>query len=88
VAALLTALGAMLTGMNQQFGNANKLARGLAYAGRLRSLEVALSVTGRDPLQVSKDFEELIASDQDFLLGQKTILEQSAIKLIEREATL
>jgi hypothetical protein len=66
--AVVTALSGLLSGMHQRMNISDQLARAITCAGRFRALEVALTVTGRDVLQVAKEYEELIANYQEYVV--------------------
>ena len=66
--AVLTGFSGLFTGIHQKFSISEKLARAMTCAGRLRALEIALSITLRDPIEVAKEYEELSANYQEILI--------------------
>ncbi len=40
----------------------------MASVGKLRALELGLTVTGRDVAEVAREYEEVIAAHQEFVL--------------------
>ena len=65
--AVLTAFAGIFTGLHQRMSIPERLSKCYLCLGKLNSLELALTVTKRDPLGVAKDFEDVIVSYQDFL---------------------
>lgn len=65
--AVLTGMSGLLTGAHQRLNVSEKLASAIACTGKLRSMELALTVTGRDPGEVARDYEDLVATYQEFL---------------------
>jgi len=63
-----TALAGLMTGLHQRLSIGDRLAKAYACAGRLNALEIALTITKRDPVLVAKEFEEVTASYPDFIL--------------------
>jgi len=68
VAAALTACATFCSGLNERFGVPDQLAKATVCVGRLRTLEVGITLAHRDPSDVAKDYQELIAQYQDVLL--------------------
>lgn len=66
--AVLTALSGLLSGFHQRLNISERLGKALACAGRLRGLELALAVTGRDVREVAGDYEDVVAGYQEFIL--------------------
>lgn len=60
--AVVTAAAAFMTGIQQRFQVSDRLARSLACAGRLRSLEIALRLSRRGVDEVGQDYAELVAT--------------------------
>jgi hypothetical protein len=67
-AAVLSACGGLATALQQQFTIADRLAAAKACAGKLRALEVALSVSRRDPTKVAQEYEQLTAEYRELFL--------------------
>lgn len=61
VVAVLTAAAGMLAGVQQGSHLTERLGRLVAHAAKLGALEVALAVSGRDPAEVAREYETLIA---------------------------
>lgn len=66
--AVLTAVSGLLSGTHQRMNVSDRLARAISCAGRLRSLEIALTVSGRDVLDVARDYEEVVAGYQEYVV--------------------
>lgn len=66
--AVLTALSGLLSGFHQRMNISERLANALACAGRLRGLELALTVTERDVREVAGDYEDVVAGYQEFIV--------------------
>lgn len=67
VSAVLSACAAIAVGLNQQMGLADRLARAMMCAGRLRALEVQISMGGRASTEVAREYEELLGNYQEFM---------------------
>jgi hypothetical protein len=65
--AALSACAAVASGLNQQLSLANRLARAMTCAGRLQALEIGISIRGRQPAEVAREYEELLASYDEFM---------------------
>lgn len=63
VVAVFTAVAGTLGGVQQSANMPEKLGKLVAYAAKLTALEVALTVRGRDPSEVARDYETLIAEN-------------------------
>lgn len=63
VVAVFTAVAGTLGGVQQTANMPEKLGKLVAYAAKLNALEVALTVRGRDPSEVGRDYETLIAEN-------------------------
>lgn len=68
VATLLTACATVCMGFCQQLSLPDHLAKATACAGRLRALEVQLSLGGREPAEVAKEYEDLMTYYYDLAL--------------------
>lgn len=66
--AVLTGFSGLLTGAHQRLNVSEKLAGAMASVGKLRALELGLTVTGRDVAEVAREYEEVIAAHQEFVL--------------------
>lgn len=60
IAAGLAAVGAVATGLRQQFSSGDRLAKAAACVARLRGLEFALSVGGVTPEAADQQYRELL----------------------------
>lgn len=67
MSAVLSACAAIAVGLNQQMGLADRLARAMVCAGRLRALEVEMSLGGRASTEVAREYEELLGNYQEFM---------------------
>ena len=65
--ALVTAASGLLTGLHQRLSVPEQLARAIACAGRLRALELGLSLSQRDAKDAVRDYEEIVATHADLL---------------------
>ncbi len=68
VIAVFTAMAGVLSGIHQKLSVPEQLANAVTCAGRLRALEVALTVTMRDPTEVAREYEEVTARHPDLFL--------------------
>jgi len=66
--AVVTAGAALATGVHQRFQIPENLARALACAGRLRSLDLALRLARLPPEEVGHEYAELIATYPEELI--------------------
>ena len=64
--AVITALSGILTGLLQHLRLPERSAQALTCAARLRALHVALGLARRDPADVARDYEEVIAQFPEF----------------------
>jgi hypothetical protein len=67
-AAVLTACATLFTGLQKQLSTHDRLARAIACAGKLSALELAITVSERDPAEVAKEYEEVVTDFQDFII--------------------
>jgi hypothetical protein len=67
VATIFTACATICSGLNQHLAIPDHLAKATACAGRLRALELEISVFGRNPSDVAKEYEELVAAYEEFM---------------------
>jgi hypothetical protein len=65
--AVFSACAALASGLNQQFSYAEHLARAMACAGRLRSLELQVSLGERSPSEIAREYEDLVANYAEFV---------------------
>lgn len=65
--AVLTALSGLLSGVHQRLNISEQLAKAIACAGRLRGLELALTVTGRNVVEVARDYEDVVAGYPEYV---------------------
>jgi hypothetical protein len=66
--AAFTALAGVTTGFHQKFSISERLAKAYACAGRLRSLELSLNLSGKELSAAAKEFEEITAAYPEFVL--------------------
>ena len=59
--AVITALSGALTGAHQRFRVPERRAQALTCLGRLRALELALGISRRDPTDVAREYQEVLA---------------------------
>ena len=62
IVAVVSGLAGLLTLVHQRLQVAENLAQSRACEGRLKALELALTVKGRDALDVARDYEEVLAA--------------------------
>jgi hypothetical protein len=67
--AICTAAATVVGGLQKQLGLAERLARAIACAGKLHSLEFALTVGNRETSEVAREYESAVASHADVLLA-------------------
>jgi hypothetical protein len=65
--AVFTALAGITTGFHQKFAISERLAKVYACAGRLRSLELSVNLSGKDPVTAAKEFEEITSLYPEFI---------------------
>ena len=65
--ALLTASSTFFSGLNQQLAVPDHLAKATMCVARLHALEMEITVTNRDLADVTRQYEDLIASHQEFM---------------------
>lgn len=66
--AVLTAVATVVSGVHQRFQVSDRLSQAVACAGRLSAMEVALSLSQRDPQEVAKEFEQVTATYREFIM--------------------
>lgn len=66
--AICTGTAAVFTGLQKQLSIAERLAKAIACAGKLSSLEFALTVNNRDTADVAKEYEAVLAGHSEILL--------------------
>ncbi len=66
--AVLTASSTLFSGLNQQLAIPDHLARATNCVARLRALEMEITVTQRDLTEVTRQYEDVVANYQEFLL--------------------
>jgi hypothetical protein len=67
VVAVFTACATIFSGLHKQLTISDRLAKATACVGKLKALEVAITVTNRDLVEVVKEYEEVIGSYPDFI---------------------
>lgn len=65
--AVLTASATFCSGLNQQLGVPDRLAKATICLARLRALEMEITVTNHDLADVTRQYEDLVASHQEFM---------------------
>jgi hypothetical protein len=68
VVAALTGCATFCSGLNEKLAVPDQLAKAAACAGRLRTLDLAITLAHRDPSEVARDYQEIVAQYQDILL--------------------
>ena len=66
--AVLTASSTFFSGLNQQLGIPDRLAKATTCVARLRALEMEITVTRRELMEVTRQYEDVVANYQEFLL--------------------
>lgn len=66
--AVLTACSTLFSGLNQQLAMPDRLAKATTCVARLRALEMEITVTHRDLMEVTRQYEDVVANYQEFLL--------------------
>lgn len=67
VIALVTGFSGLMTSVQQRFNIADHLAQSLACTGRLRALELSLTLQQRDARELVRDYEEVVANHPSVL---------------------
>lgn len=65
VVAVFTAAAGMMGGVQQGSQLTDRMSRLVSHAAKLGALEIALTVSGRDPAEVAREYETLIAENAD-----------------------
>ncbi len=68
VVAVCTGIATIFGGLQKQLSIAERLAKSMACAGKLHSLEFALTVNNRETPEVAKEYEMAIASYPEIIL--------------------
>lgn len=68
VVAGLTACATLLSGIHKQLAIPERLGKVTACIGKLRALEIDLTLGNREALQVAKEYQELAVNYQEFIL--------------------
>jgi hypothetical protein len=66
--AVLTACSTFFSGLIHQLAISDRVANAAACVARLRALEMEITVTHRDLAEVTRQYEDLVASHQEFML--------------------
>ena len=66
--AVLTASATLFSGLNQQLAIPDRLAKATTCVARLRALEMEITVTHRDLAEVTRQYEDVLASYQEFMM--------------------
>jgi hypothetical protein len=66
--AVCTGIATVVTGLQKQLSIAEKLAKATSCAGKLHSLEFALTVNNRETAEIAKEYEVVIASYPEIIL--------------------
>jgi len=67
VIGVLSACATLLPGLNQQLSVPDRLVKATACVGRLRALEIALTVAQRDPTLIATEYQEVATAYQEFM---------------------
>lgn len=67
VVAGLTACSTLLSGIHKQLAVPERLGKATACIGKLRALEIDLTLGNREALQVAKEYQELAVNYQEFV---------------------
>ena len=65
--AVLAASSTFFSGLNQQLAIPDRLAKATICVARLRALEMEITVTNRNLEEVMRQYEDLVASHQEFI---------------------
>ena len=65
--AVLTASSTLFSGLNQQLAIPDRVAKATTCVARLRALEMEITVTNRDLADVTRQYEDVVASYQEFM---------------------
>jgi hypothetical protein len=68
VVAGLTACSTLLSGIHKQLAVPERLGKAMACIGKLRALEIDLTLGNRDIVQVAKEYQELAVNYPEFIL--------------------
>ncbi|HZP01631.1 MAG TPA: hypothetical protein VFD30_15180 [Terriglobia bacterium] len=68
VVAGLTACATLLSGIHKQLAVPERLGKATACIGKLRALEIDLTLAHRDIVQVAKEYQELAVNYPEFIL--------------------
>jgi hypothetical protein len=68
VVALLSGCAGVFTGLHQKLAVTDRLSKTLDCAGKLRALEIALTINYRDPAEVSKEYQQIVSEFQHCLM--------------------
>ncbi len=66
--AICTGIATVVSGLQKQLSIAEKLAKATSCAGKLHSLEFALTINNRDTAEIAKEYEIVIASYPEIIL--------------------
>jgi hypothetical protein len=66
--AVLSACAGLFSGLHQQLSVTDRLAKVLDCGGKLKALEISLTINYRDPVEVSKDYQVILQEHQQALL--------------------
>lgn len=67
IAAMLTLVATLCTGLQKALTVPEKLGAAIACLGRLRALDLALTVRGADHVEIAREYENLISSNAELL---------------------
>jgi len=67
IVATLTACATLFPGLNQQLSIPDRLAKANICVGRLRALEIGISVTQRDPTEVATEYQDVCSAYHEFM---------------------
>lgn len=67
IIATLTACATLFPGLNTQLSIPDRLAKANTCVGRLRGLEIGITVTHRDPAEVATEYQEVASTYHEFM---------------------
>jgi hypothetical protein len=67
VVAAFTAIGTICGALHKTFQVTTRLANGLACIGKLKSLELSITVTGEDPATAAKTYQKILGEHPECL---------------------
>ena len=65
IVAVLTAVGTVAGALHKSFGVSDKLSSSVACIGKLRSLELSLMLSKKDPVEAAQLYEQILKEHPD-----------------------